>query len=234
MPFISSGDICIALLITAHAIHLGECSDRQHLTSGATGTIIESRESPIFNLTHNVSGSCLLMLQRHCSLEQTQRATACETCVSMQEAGCEGVPLEKLLRAFCGQGARKLNLTSEGILGYNFITSHRGYSIQMERNGTIYLGNTYGDEAKWFVTEAGNGRVFLTSHFGAQLANVAGKITVSNKHDESEEWYVANAGEGRVELVSYLSTRLADDGKKIVLSSDTGIDAMWVFQSCNP
>lgn len=138
------------------------------------------------------------------------------------------------------------------ILGqWLFFNSHRNQKLQVslgqrEANSSAGEGAFYAtseaefglsandtDEAKWMLTDAGDGKVYITSHRPPrrQLSDVGGHLHLSASKTSFETWRLSNAGDGNVFMTSHRDRQLQDADGRLKFSANMQGWESWYITS---
>lgn len=79
------------------------------------------------------------------------------------------------------------------------------------------------------MTDAGNGKVFLTSHRWANLQDAEGHVGLSWNRQGWEKWTITPAGNGKVFLTSHRGEQLTNNHNSPSLSAAKDAPQRWTL-----
>jgi hypothetical protein len=99
-----------------------------------------------------------------------------------------------------------------------FITGQHGKKEQLEdREGALGVNRDREWMQKWKISDAGNGKVYITSYYNKQLEDRLGVVGFHNDKEIWQKWKVVNAGGGKVFIVSHSNKYLMEHNGHVVV-----------------
>lgn len=140
----------------------------------------------------------------------------CQT-VSLHNSTLDALPADDLGLAECK-------------LGVGVLLSNPWGEFLSETDGLLHLESEPGADGQWVLERAGSGRVYITSHRGAKLEDIGGRVVLGNDTDVKQQWTIKSADEtGRLFfLMSHEGTFLEDHhAGGVGLTTNKGLWQQW-------